>query len=382
MNDKVTPKYMNSPETNVYFKGKNLYALNFAKELNEKQLIIVEGYMDVVSLHQYGIKNSVASLGTALTEMQGRLLKKYCEEVIISYDADTAGQAATLRGLDILNAVGCKAKVLLIPDKKDPDEFIKKYGPKGFKKLIDNSLNLVEYKIKVLKEQIDTSDEEGKIIFLNSVADILAGMDNQIEQDVYMKKIAKEYGIRDYSLNSEVQKKVKSDFTMKKNFDDIEKKIGRAIRENLEKKAADDGIKYYERLIITLLCHDNSIYYEIKAKLLTDDFIDEGNKNLLQIIFERLDSNNEFDFGALLNIISEDEIGLFTRIYQEKCNYDDNKKAAFDFIKNIKQLKLNKRQNEIIEILKKLDNQDIEESNKLKKELLEIVLKKKRICMI
>jgi DNA primase len=127
--DNTTPKYVNSPETPVYHKGRHLYALNFAKNSGEKRLIIVEGYMDVISLHQSGIINTVASLGTALTENQGRLLRKYAEEIVISYDADTAGQSATLRGLDILGYMGSTVKVLTVPDGKDPDEFIGKNGP-------------------------------------------------------------------------------------------------------------------------------------------------------------------------------------------------------------------------------------------------------------
>jgi len=120
---------MNSPETLVYNKRKNLYGLNFAKNSGQKRIIVVEGYMDVISLFQFGIINTVASLGTALTESQGRILKKYAEEIIISYDADTAGMAATMRGLDLLNDIGCNVKVLIIPEGKDPDEFVKKNGP-------------------------------------------------------------------------------------------------------------------------------------------------------------------------------------------------------------------------------------------------------------
>ena len=166
------PKYMNSPETIVYNKGRNLYALNSAKNSGEKKIIIVEGYMDVISLHQNGIINTVASLGTALTESQGRILKKYSEEVIISYDADTAGQAATMRGLDLLNDIGCNVKVLIIPEGKDPDEFISKNGAEEFRKLINNAISLVEYKIKILKKEINTETTEGKINFLNKVADL------------------------------------------------------------------------------------------------------------------------------------------------------------------------------------------------------------------
>jgi len=170
--DNSMPKYMNSPETVVYNKGKHLYALNFAKNSGSKNLIVVEGYMDTISLYQRGINNAVASLGTALTESQGRILKKYAEEIVISYDADTAGQAATMRGLNLLNDIGCNVKVLTVPDGKDPDEYIRKNGANGFKKLADGALSLVEYKIKILRTDQDLSTTDGKVAFLNKTGNV------------------------------------------------------------------------------------------------------------------------------------------------------------------------------------------------------------------
>ena len=204
--DNSEPKYMNSPETIVYNKRKHLYGLNFAKDSSHKRIIVVEGYMDVISLFQFGIINTVASLGTALTQSQGRLLKKYTEEIIISFDADTAGKAATIRGLDMLDDIGCNVKVLEMPDGKDPDEFVKKNGADAFNNLIKKSLSLVEYKIKDLKSGINTNTTEGKIIFLNKTADILSKMENDIEREMYIKKIAKEYEISQESIYAEVLK--------------------------------------------------------------------------------------------------------------------------------------------------------------------------------
>ena len=185
--DNTLPKYVNSPETAVYSKGKHLYALNFAKNASSNKLVVVEGYMDVISLHQNGIGNAVASLGTALTESQGRILKKYSEEIIISYDADTAGQAATQRGLDLLSEIGCNVKVLTVPDGKDPDEYIRKNGAEAFKKLVNGALSLVEYKIKVLRSEQDLTTTEGKIAFLNKVAAVLTKVDNVMEREMYIK---------------------------------------------------------------------------------------------------------------------------------------------------------------------------------------------------
>ena len=168
--DDSKPKYINSPENIVYSKGKHLFGLNVAKKEHLKKIIIVEGYMDAISLHQRGITNAVASLGTALTESQGRLLRKSSEQVIIGYDADGAGQAATVRGLEILQNLGCDIRILQIEGAKDPDEFVTKYGPERFLKYVDNAISLVEYKIRVLKQKLDINNTNDKIKFLKEIA--------------------------------------------------------------------------------------------------------------------------------------------------------------------------------------------------------------------
>ena len=164
--DDSKPKYMNSPETIVYSKGRHLFGMNLAKNSGSKKIIIVEGYMDAISLHQRGINNAVASLGTALTEAQGRLLRKYSEQVIIGYDADGAGQAATLRGLEILQNLGCDIRILQIEGAKDPDEFVVKYGPERFNLYIEKAISLIEYKVKMLKKELNI--DNNKLHFLQT----------------------------------------------------------------------------------------------------------------------------------------------------------------------------------------------------------------------
>nr|WP_242856136.1 DNA primase [Ruminiclostridium josui] len=198
--DSSQPKYMNSPETEVYQKGKHLYALNFAKSACSKQLILTEGYMDVISLHQSGIINSVAPLGTALTENQGRLLKKYTEEIVLSFDSDSAGQAAAFRSLDLLNEIGCNVRVLTIPSGKDPDEFIKAHGVTEFKRLVDRSKGLIDFKLGSLKKEIDTSTNEGKVRFLDKAVLILDKIDNNVEKELYVKKLSDELGVSTQSI--------------------------------------------------------------------------------------------------------------------------------------------------------------------------------------
>lgn len=373
--DNSMPKYINSPETCVYNKGKNLYALNFAKNSTEKRVLIVEGYMDVISLHQSGIINTVASLGTALTESQGRLIKKYAEEIIISYDSDTAGQAATIRGLDLLNDIGCNVKVLLIPKGKDPDEFVKKNGVEEFKNLIEKALPLIEYKIKTLKSQINVETTEGKIKFLNSIADVLSKVDNRVEREMYIKKLAKDYEISREAIESEVYRRVKP----KMNF-------RTAVTENRQKRISNiemgknkktNHIEYYEKRLLALICIDNTVYNHIKDRISLEIFTDSNNKEAAKIIFEKLESKKGVVIGELFNVVEDNTASELARIVQEECFYDDNNKAVLDIIKKMELYKNEKRQEEILAILSK--GASNEEDGALKRELNTILLNKKKI---
>ena len=184
--DDSKPKYINSPENIVYSKGRHLYGLNVAKKYENKKIIIVEGYMDAVSLHQRGIHNAVASLGTAMTEAQGRLLRKSSEQIVIGYDSDGAGQAATQRGLEILQSLGCDVRVLQIDGAKDPDEFVVKYGPERFGKQVEKAISLVEYKVKILSKNLNLEIANDKIKFLKEIAKVLSRIENDIEKEVYI----------------------------------------------------------------------------------------------------------------------------------------------------------------------------------------------------
>ncbi len=374
--DSSQPKYMNSPETLVYNKSRNLYALNFAKNSGEKRLIVVEGYMDVISLHQSGIINTVASLGTALTESQGRILKKYAEEIIISYDADTAGQAATMRGLDILSDIGCNVKVLVIPDGKDPDEFIKKNGPDAFRRLVGSSLSLVEYKIKVLKKQVETETTEGKISFLNKTADILSKIDNGLEREMYIKKIAKDYEISEQSVYSEVIKRTKPRNSFKKpviNIDDYKVKRVKKAEDSEDKEIISS-----ERLLLSFLCVDNSIYKYIDNSI-NIEYFSEENRQAASLVLERLQSNKGIVAAELLNSLDEDNANEFTKLIQKECECEDKRKAILDIIRKIDRRRLEKRQKVILNILSG-KNENIEgDVEKLKEELNQILRKMKGI---
>lgn len=375
--DKSTPKYMNSPETLVYNKRRNLYALNFAKNSGQKRIIVVEGYMDAISLFQFGIINTVASLGTALTEGQGRILKKYAEEIVISYDADTAGQAATMRGLDLLNDIGCNVKVLLIPQGKDPDEFIKKNGADAFNRLLNKALSLVEYKIKALKSEIDTNTTDEKINFLNKAADLLSKIDNNMEREMYIKKISKEYEISQESMYAEVLKRIKPRTGFKPTVLNLDNNKFKSIKnkENTEYGKIIDC----ERMVLCLLSIDNSLYKIIKDKINIEDFEDEKNKEIAKVVFKRFEDNKGIVPAELINLAGEESSNVFVRLIQGECNFEDNIKAVMDIIKRIELYRLDKRQKEILDLLSSPEDQSVEDKDRLKLELKSILLKKKSI---
>lgn len=204
------PKYLNSPETPLFDKGKNLYALHLAREQIrlEKQAVIFEGYMDVIAAHQAGINNAVASLGTSLTDAQARLLRNQAEEVVIVFDADAAGQAATWRGLQILRQAGCLVKVGRLPSGLDPDDYLRRYGGEAFRRdVIDKALLLVDYQLESLAEQFDLDKHDDRIRFFDKVSSILASVENAMEREDYIIKVSQKLGIPPASVREELRKK-------------------------------------------------------------------------------------------------------------------------------------------------------------------------------
>lgn len=204
--DDSKPKYINSPENVVYSKGRHLFGLNVAKKADIKRLLIVEGYMDVISLHQRGVTNVVAALGTALTQQQGWLLRKSSEQIILGFDSDGAGQTAINRSIEILQNMGCDMRILQMEGAKDPDEFIIKYGNARFQNLMDKALSLVEFKVKQLKQNLNLENTIDKIKFLNEIAKIISKIDNSMEREVYIENISKTYEVSKEAIYAEVNK--------------------------------------------------------------------------------------------------------------------------------------------------------------------------------
>ena len=365
------PKYVNSPENLIYTKGRHLYGLNLAKKNSEKmkRILVVEGYMDVISPHQVGITSVVASLGTALTEAQGKLLRQYAEEVVLSYDSDAAGQKAIQRGIEIMQSLGVMVKVLQMEGAKDPDEFVLKYGPERFEKLINNSLSAVEYKIKMLKQDFNLQDTTDKIKFLNKMAEVLSKVENNIERDIYIEKLSKEVGVGKEAIQAEVEK-----FLFKESKPVT--KYVMPVTENKEKKTQEEKSELEEMILYLLTSKDKEIYTKVKSIAFVEDFKVPTNQKLLCELYDKYE-NGDISNIDLTSICKTDlEFNTMTRIMMRRNVEDNFAKIAEDVLKTFETRKLEERKKKLIELIQLTDS--AEERKKYETELNEVILKSVR----
>ena len=370
--DDSKPKYLNSPETLVFQKGTNLYGLNFALKHNmsERYFVIVEGYMDLISLHQYGITNVVASLGTALTINQARLLKRYADKVVISYDADLAGQMATLRGLEILRTAGFDVRVLSIPQGKDPDEYVRSNGREAFLKLINNAEPLIDYRIKKAEEGIDFKNSQSVILYSKRIMDIISDLD-PIEKDVYIKKASENTGIKEQALYDILKIKMK---------DNRENDFRNNKEEDRSKLYVEPGFLKAERTLLKMMLENEEYLQYIEERTSENDFILLEHKEIFTVIIlgkgENINNIESFIESRLSNAKS---IGELVKIKEENIFFADNIKVQIDdLINEIHSYKLKQRIDQLRKEQKELENQGkIEESIKLAIELASITKKLK-----
>ena len=299
------PKYLNSSDTPVFKKSRNLFALNFAKSSDRKELILCEGYMDVVSMHQAGFTNAVATLGTALTEEQCRLIAQYTGEVVLSYDSDGPGQEATRRATGLLEAAGVKIKVLSIPDAKDPDEFIKKFGAERFQQLIEGSSSATDFAIHKLRQQNDVTTAEGKVAFLKQFAVLMAGLPNPIEREVYLSKICRELEVDKAAVAGQIEREQK-----KRRYRDRKKEarelIAPPMREGSGPNREDEMLwrqhpremKAAERLLQYLLRNPDRAE-NLRDQLPETYLLSERDRVLYRVLLQRGLSGQELTLAAL-----------------------------------------------------------------------------------
>ena len=372
--DDSKPKYINSPENVVYSKGRNLFGLNVAKKGDLKRILIVEGYMDVISLHQRGITNVVAPLGTALTEQQGWLLRKNSEQIILSFDSDEAGLKAKLRALDILQNMGCDLRILQMEGAKDPDEYIIEYGNARFNNLVDKALSIIEFKVKILKKDLNLENTNDKIKFLNEIAKLISNVNNTIEREVYIEKIAKEYDISKEAIYAEVNKLTYKNVKTEKVLEKPKPVVTHIKR---EEKVISEAVKRRENTVIALLLMgDLNIFEILRQNIKVENFQDEVNKKIAQKLYEEFEKGNS-NINAIIDNLEQDEQNQITMIMSEDYEITDIEKAIDDVVQAYEREKLNTRKFEILDLLDKdLEN---DQKKELEKELSNIIIRLAKI---
>ena len=330
------PKYLNTSDTLVFNKSYNLFSLNNAKNSKSDSLILCEGYMDVISLNQAGFTNAVATLGTALTADQAALMKRYCKEVIICYDADEAGQKATARAIDILRRAGLVVKVISIPDGKDPDEFIRRHGDKGhaaFQNVLDNSGNDMEYRMQKLRSRFDMNSPQDKLSYLNEGVKLLCELDNPMERDIYASRLSDETDVSKASIMEQVKQGMrrKERYRRKNEFSQLQKSISaRDDRINPQHASNLRAVSAEENLIAFLVNNPDKLVY-IHEKLRPEDFTTDFNRNLFEYFSVRIIKHQE-PMTALSMDFTNDEQAKIVRIVNSGSDLPRTQQALDEYI--------------------------------------------------
>ena len=313
--DKHVGKYVNTSDTPVYKKSENLFGINFAKNSCAERIILVEGNMDVISLHQAGFTNAVAPLGTAFTSEQVNLLARYTKEIVLMFDADEAGQKAVRRAAQMLESSGLAVKVVVIPDGKDPDEFIKNNGPERLSALIEGAVSDIEYKLLTASKNIDVNSDTGKLEYLSAAAEIIASNADVMTRDIYIGKLCDKYGVSRTALSAKVEEIRKKNFKKhkKKEINDIVKPKLTNNDINPERRKSLKGTAAEETLIAVLLKYPD-LYKQAKESLPVEKMLTSLNKRIYGIILEILDSGSDLDISFFAVRLLPAEVGYLVSL--------------------------------------------------------------------
>lgn len=335
------PKYLNSPETPIFDKSRNLYGLNFARTTKKSQLLLCEGYMDVIALHQAGFDNAVASLGTAFTSGHANLLKRYIKEVYLTFDSDGAGVKAALRAIPILKEVGLTTKVINMQPYKDPDEFIKNLGTEEYQKRIDAAENSFMFEIRILEGQFNLNDPEGKTNFYNEVAKRLCSFTEKLERDNYVDAVAVKYQIAVADLQKLVGR-----YGMQIVGQTTERtRLKSGINENNTQRNGlkkNEGMKQSQKLLLTWLIEHSGLYQRIKKYITPEDFTEELYHRVAVLLFSQFEETGNANPAQIINRFEEEEeqkevAGLFNARIQQIETQDELEKALKETVIRVKQ---------------------------------------------
>lgn len=325
--DESTPKYMNSPDTFIYNKGSHLYGLNLSWEdiRDKNSAVVVEGYIDLLTPFQHGIRNIVASLGTALTQDQIRLLKRYTNNVIILFDADQAGENATIRSLDLLVGEDIKVKVVQLPKGFDPDSFINKHGADNFRRLLNEAQDIFDYKLNLLLKRFDSKNLEGKAAIANEMLPLISKIKNSILQSGYLKRLAEILSIDEADLRREL-KKIRPDYSYR--YQPIPQEGPQGAKSRMA-----------EKILAGLMLEDNIFIQCVKDNLSCSDFKDVSIKKIVEKLFQHYDMNKKISPSKLMDCFEEEEdvCACISELIATCENLVDKKKSLDDCIQWVRQ---------------------------------------------
>ncbi|MDD6564318.1 MAG: DNA primase [Clostridiales bacterium] len=334
-------KYLNSPQTLVYDKSSNVFALNIAKNSNEKSLILCEGYMDVISVHQAGITNCVATLGTALTEQQTKLLNRYCNEVLICYDMDEAGTKAALRAIDMISSAGGKSRVIRITGAKDPDEYISKYGVSGFRTAIEKAMPSTAFKLSLIRQKYDIADTDGKIQFVDEAAMCLATLNNPVEVEAYIKKTASETGISERAISAkyiEHKSKVKKPRPDRTKEEYKRREVNRLNSEKPKSERVGATVIDAERKLLSIISKSRRLCIRASELIEPEEFSNSIYTTLATRMYDCVKNGDTIDEAIILNEFSgnTDAENTAAAVFFNNEEYSDSDKTLYDLIYTIK----------------------------------------------
>lgn len=332
--DDSKPKYINTSDTPVYKKSNGVFALNFAKNANENKLLLVEGYMDVIALHQAGFTNAIACLGTAFTSEQANLLSRYAEEIIICYDNDGAGREATQRALNVLGKTGLKLRVVTMSGGKDADEIIRTHGKERFAELLGMAANKTEYRLLQERNKYNLNTDDGKLRFLTAAAQILAEC-SAIERDIYATRLSNELGVSAESINAQIRsvktRQRRSDES--KRLKESEALIERSFADkNNPQRAANIRAAKAEETLIASLMRNPDFYPKLKDKFSADDFVTDFNKRIMRCLADKLDKGFIPELSLFAREFTPEEMGSVTRIYMSSAELNNTLRECEDCI--------------------------------------------------
>ncbi len=332
------PKYLNSPETAIFDKSRNLYGLNYARTSREKYMLACEGYMDVIAMHQAGFTNAVASLGTAFTSQHAVLLKRYTDTVILTYDSDGAGIKAALRAIPILKEAGISTRVLNLKPYKDPDEFIKNLGAEAFRERIERAQNSFLFEIDVMKRDYDMEDPEQKTRFYNAAARKLLEFQEALERDNYIHAVAQAQGIPYEDLRKLVNRMGSQPGMIPDRTREAE---GNKVREPRKKNEKDDGIRKSQRLLLTWLIERPELFEKIDGVIGPDDFREPLYHEVAKMVFDGHRDGTLNPAGILSRFINDEEqyrqvAALFNASLQDSLNNEEQRKAFSETVLKVK----------------------------------------------